>query len=112
IALISEHASPLAQSGSVDCGGQNVYVANVARELAARGWEVDVYSRRESPEQPVVTEWLPGIRVIGVPAGPAQRIPKEEILPYMEVFAAWVRRFMRRQTAQYAIIHANFFMSA
>jgi len=27
IALISEHASPLASIGSVDSGGQNVYVA-------------------------------------------------------------------------------------
>ena len=31
IALISEHASPLAATGGVDSGGQNIYVANVAR---------------------------------------------------------------------------------
>jgi hypothetical protein len=29
IALVSEHASPLATTGSVDSGGQNIYVANV-----------------------------------------------------------------------------------
>lgn len=37
IALISEHASPLAVLGGVDAGGQNVYVAHVARQLAVRG---------------------------------------------------------------------------
>jgi hypothetical protein len=39
IASISEHASPLALTGGVDAGGQNVYVAHVARHLAALGYE-------------------------------------------------------------------------
>ncbi|MFA9441622.1 glycosyltransferase family 4 protein [Uliginosibacterium sp. sgz301328] len=112
IALISEHASPLAQSGSVDCGGQNVYVAHVARQLAARGWLVDVFSRRDSAAQPEVIEWLPGVRVVNVPAGPARCIPKEELLPYVDDFADWMQYFMRRQALSYDVIHANFFMSA
>ena len=112
IALISEHASPLAQSGSVDCGGQNVYVANVARQLARRGWLVDVYSRRESAGQSIVACWLPGIRVISVPVGPAQRVPKEELLPHIDDFAAWTRRFITAQSLSYDVVHANFFMSA
>lgn len=112
IALISEHASPLAPSGSVDCGGQNVYVANVARQLAERGWRVDVFSRRECPDAPVVAPWLPGVRVISVPAGPACRIPKEALLPHMEEFATWMKRFVRWQPSPYSLVHANFFMSA
>jgi NAD(P)-dependent dehydrogenase (short-subunit alcohol dehydrogenase family) len=35
IALISDHASPLAAPGSIDCGGQNVYVPSTA---AKRAW--------------------------------------------------------------------------
>jgi len=112
IALVSEHASPLAASGSIDCGGQNVYVANVARQLAERGWSVDVFSRRESPDAPVVTQWLPGVRVIAVPAGPARPIPKEALLPHMDEFATWTARFARWQSQPYALVHANFFMSA
>ncbi|MDP8923180.1 MAG: glycosyltransferase family 1 protein, partial [Chloroflexota bacterium] len=41
VGLISEHASPLVQIGGVDSGGQNVYVGHVAKQLAARGYEVD-----------------------------------------------------------------------
>ena len=37
IALVSEHASPLAIIGSVDAGGQNVHVAELAKGLAALG---------------------------------------------------------------------------
>ena len=35
VALISEHASPLAVLGGVDSGGQNIYVGKVASHLAA-----------------------------------------------------------------------------
>ena len=37
IAMVSEHASPLAALGGVDAGGQNVHVAALALGLAARG---------------------------------------------------------------------------
>ena len=42
IALISEHASPLAAVGGIDAGGQNIYVAHVAKQLANAGHKVDV----------------------------------------------------------------------
>ena len=56
-------------------------------------------------------DWLPGVRVIHVPAGPAHFIPKEAMLPHMEQFGRFVMRFARRQKIPYDLIHANFFMS-
>ena len=60
IAMISEHASPLAMLGGVDSGGQNVYVGQLARHLAALGYEVDVFTRRDSAGLPEVAEWVSG----------------------------------------------------
>jgi glycosyltransferase involved in cell wall biosynthesis len=111
IALISDHASPLALLGGVDSGGQNVYVANVARQLARRGCHVDVFTRRDNPCQPPINAWRPNIRVIHVPAGPAAFVPKEELLPCMNEFAAYLVNFCRMQRTPYDVIHANFFMS-
>jgi len=111
IALISDHASPLAAPGSIDCGGQNVYVANLARELALAGYLVDVFTRRDSPAQKQLVQPSQSIRVIHVPAGPAQHVPKEQMLPYIPQFARFVTRFARRQPLPYDIVHANFFMS-
>ncbi|QOL47835.1 glycosyltransferase [Massilia litorea] len=111
IALISEHASPLAAPGSVDCGGQNVYVANLARELALAGARVDVFTRRDAPGQNQAVELCDKVRVIHVPAGPAHYVPKEQLLRYMPHFARFVTRFARRQPQAYDIAHANFFMS-
>jgi len=111
IALISEHASPLALPGSIDCGGQNVYVANLARELALAGYLVDVFTRRDAAAQTSQVAHGAGVRVIHVPAGPAHYVPKEHLLPYVKQFARFVTRYARRQAAGYDIVHANFFMS-
>ncbi|MFY0477253.1 glycosyltransferase family 4 protein [Achromobacter marplatensis] len=112
IAIISEHASPLALAGSVDSGGQNVYVAHVARELARAGVQVDVFTRKDDPELETEHRWMNGVRVIHVPAGPQRFLPKEDMLPYMDEFSAFLSRFIGRQAVDYDVIHANFFMSA
>lgn len=117
IALISEHATPLGIFGGVDSGGQNVYVGQVAKHLAAIGYEVDVFTRRDNPELPEVVEWHNGVRIIHVAAGPPTCLCKEDLLPYMEEFTAYILAFMDRQDASsyrstYDLIHANFWMSA
>jgi len=111
IAMISEHASPYAGLGGADGGGQNVYVGQVARHLAARGHRVDVFTRRDTTALPEVMHWEDGVRLIHVPAGPPRLVRKEELLPYMDQFADYVRAFCDRGAA-YDIVHANFFMSA
>ncbi len=111
IAFISEHASPLAPPGSTDSGGQNVYVAHLSRELARLGYLVDIYTRRDHPLTPAVVEWKTGVRVIHVNAGPAVRLPKESLLPYMDAFAQAMLQMMRSHGWTYDLVHANFFMS-
>src|ERR1051326_9378821 len=74
IALISDHASPLADLGSVDSGGQNVYVAHVASQLARLGYEVDVFTRRDNEAVAEVVEWRGKIRGVHVSAGPGKTL--------------------------------------
>jgi glycosyltransferase involved in cell wall biosynthesis len=111
VALISEHASPLAILGGVDCGGQNVYVGQVAKNLAALGYEVDVFTRRDNEVLPETADWIDGVRIVHVPAGPAEFVRKESLLPFMGDFTAFMQRFIRFQRRPYALVHANFFMS-
>ncbi len=111
IALISEHASPLAPPGGIDSGGQNVYVAHLACELARLGHRVDVFTRRDSPDQPLCQPLCEGARVINVQAGPACFVPKEQLLPCMNEFARATIDFIRKQDFTYDLAHANFFMS-
>lgn len=110
IALVSEHASPLAVAGGVDSGGQNIYVAHVARQLRRAGHQVDVFTRRDRALLPAISE-MDGVRVIHVPAGAPTQMPKEALLPHMSEFAEFLLDFSRRERNGYDVIHANFFMS-
>ena len=111
IAFISEHASPLATIGGTDSGGQNVYVAQLAIELSKKGYAIDIYTRLDDPDISEVIEWLPGIRVIHVKAGPLCVIPKEELWDYMDDFLENMYFFISYQRLTYELIHANFWMS-
>jgi D-inositol-3-phosphate glycosyltransferase len=112
IAFISDHASPLADLGGVDTGGQNVYVGQLCRFLADQGYHIDLYTRWEDPAQPKVVNWLPSVRVIHIKAGPVAPKPKEELLPFMGEFRENMMAFMRLEKLNYELIHAHFFMSA
>lgn len=111
LALISEHASPLALVGGVDSGGQNIAVAELAQHLARLGYGVDVFTRWDDPAQPEMVQWKPGVQVIHVQAGPVAFVPKEELLGYMDEFTANTIRFFRREGNPYRLVHAHFFMS-
>lgn len=109
IALVSEHASPLAALGGVDAGGQNVHVAALAGALADRGHRVTVYTRRDGRELPERIRMRPRVEVHHVPAGPAEPIPKDELLPHMRDFAYHLVN--EWQTGPPDVVHSHFWMS-
>ena len=111
IAFISDHASPLACIGTVDTGGQNVYVAQLAKYLVRQGYLVDVYTRRDNAEIDEIVNSEKGLRVIHIKAGPEYNIAKEDLLWFMPEFRDNMIRFIVCNHLHYELIHANFFMS-
>jgi type III pantothenate kinase len=110
IALISEHASPLAVLGGVDAGGQNVHVAELARALGRLGAQVTVHTRRDCETLPEWVQFAPGVRVHHVEAGPPRSLPKDELLPYMPEFGRRLERIWRQERPH--VVHSHFWMSA
>ncbi|MEU9353194.1 glycosyltransferase [Streptomyces griseoloalbus] len=109
IAMVSEHASPLAALGGVDAGGQNVYVARLSEELARRGHHVTVYTRRDTDRLPDRVPLPGGAVVEHVPAGPPEALPKDDLLPFMPAFGAYLARAWHRDPPD--VVHAHFWMS-
>ena len=109
VAMVSEHASPLAHLGGVDAGGQNVAVAELSAALARRGHDVVVYTRRDDPDLPDRVDTAKGYAVVHVPAGPPRMLPKDDLLQYMEAFG----RFLGVQWHDWRpdVVHAHFWMS-
>jgi glycosyltransferase involved in cell wall biosynthesis len=109
VAMVSEHASPLAVLGGVDAGGQNVHVASLASALADSGLEVTVYTRRDDPGLPERVELCPGVLVEHLDAGPPEAVPKDELLPHVPAMARELSRRLRLNRP--AVLHAHFWMS-
>ncbi|MFG1799730.1 glycosyltransferase [Micromonospora carbonacea] len=111
IAMISEHASPLAVLGGEDAGGQNTHVAELSAALAAAGHDVRVYTRRDAVDLPVAVRAPDGYEVVHVPAGPAEPMAKDALLPHMPAFGRWLAQRWRGGDWTPEVIHAHFWMS-
>jgi D-inositol-3-phosphate glycosyltransferase len=109
VAMVSEHANPLATLGTADAGGQNVYVDALARHLARRGALVDVYTRRDDRTSPTTVQAEPGVSVHHVPAGPPAPIAKDELFPLMPEFAENLAETWRWRRPD--VVHAHYWMS-
>ncbi|MDQ0382281.1 glycosyltransferase [Amycolatopsis thermophila] len=109
ISMVSEHANPLAVLGEVDAGGQNLHVAELSAALCRQGHDVTVYTRRDDPAQPEEVRAPGGYRVVHVPAGPAEYVPKDELLPHMTEFGRYLARAWARESPD--VVHAHFWMS-
>jgi glycosyltransferase involved in cell wall biosynthesis len=109
VAMVSEHASPLAVLGGVDAGGQNVHVAALSTAMARRGAEVAVYTRRDHPALPGRVALAPGVVVEHVDAGPPAHVGMDDLLPEMDEFAERLHRSWRADPPD--VVHAHFWMS-
>lgn len=112
IAMISLHTSPLDQPGTGDAGGMNVYVLELAKRLADRGVEVDIFTRATSSALPPIAEAAPGVLVRHIAAGPFEGLSKGELPGQMCVFA---REVLRTEAGlplgHYDAVHSHYWLS-
>jgi len=111
VAVISAHTSPLATLGGSTTGGMNVYVRELSRELGARGYHVDVFTRRTSAADPEIQPFGPNARLINVDAGPAAVIDKERIADHLPGFERGMLGFAARHGLTYDLVHSHYWMS-
>ncbi len=110
LAVLSYHTSPMAQPGTGDGGGMNVYVRELSSALARLGHEVDVYTRRSHIAEADVVYVEPGFRVHNVTAGPAHEISRDELIANIPVFTSAVGTLFRKDGPP-DVMHANYWMS-
>lgn len=112
IAVLSVHTSPLAQPGTGDAGGMNVYVLQTAVQLARRGIEVEIFTRATSSNLPPTQEAAPGVLVRNVVAGPFEGLDKHDLPTQLCPFAAEVLRQEARQLpGYYDLVHSHYWLS-
>lgn len=112
VAMISLHTSPLEQPGTGDAGGMNVYVIELARRLAHRGIEVDIFTRATGSDQPPLVRAFDGVTVRHLHAGPFQGLTKDELPAQLCVFAREVLRAEAGEAVgHYDAVHSHYWLS-
>ncbi|MFL6154973.1 MAG: glycosyltransferase, partial [Marmoricola sp.] len=110
--MISLHTSPLDQPGTGDAGGMNVYVTEVARRLARRGIEVDIFTRATDSQLPPLVPFAPGVNVRHIVSGPFEGLAKDELPGQLCVFAREVLRTEAQfDVGHYDAVHSHYWLS-
>ncbi|MFP8905618.1 D-inositol-3-phosphate glycosyltransferase [Streptomyces atacamensis] len=112
VAMLSVHTSPLHQPGTGDAGGMNVYIVELARQLAAQGTEVEVFTRATTGGLPPAVELAPGVLVRHVEAGPYEGLAKEDLPAQLCAFTHGVMRaWARHRPGHYDLVHSHYWLS-
>ena len=110
IQIISFHACPYANLGDRYSGGMNVYVLQTARELAARGNEVDIFTRSHDKNDPKMVQLEDKLRIIHVDAGPHD-CSKNDLYNHIPEFTRGIETIRKENQITYDIIHSHYWLS-
>jgi D-inositol-3-phosphate glycosyltransferase len=112
VATLSVHTSPLDQPGCGDAGGLNVYVTEIAKRLAGRGIEMDIFTRATSSDIPPTVELTPGVVVRNVTAGPYDGLDKNDLPAQLCAFTSGVmREEALHEPGWYDVVHSHYWLS-
>ncbi len=112
VAVLSVHTSPLAQPGTGDAGGMNVYIQQTALHMARRGVEVEIFTRATSSADPPVIRVAPGVLVRNVVAGPFEGLDKYDLPTQLCAFTAGVLRAEATyEPGHYDLVHSHYWLS-
>jgi len=89
-----------------------VYVVEVAKRLADRGVEVDIFTRAVSRDQPQVAELAPGVLVRHLPAGPFEDLDKSDLPGQLCQFTfELLRTEAAHAPGRYDLVHGHYWLS-
>ncbi|HYD35801.1 MAG TPA: glycosyltransferase [Vitreimonas sp.] len=111
IAMLSFHTCPLAAEEGKETGGMNVYVLELSTQLAKLGHTIDVFTRSQDLDNPKIVQVHDHLRVIHIPAGPEQPVPKKELRQYLPEFVKNVHGFIAKEKLNYDVLHSHYYLS-
>lgn len=109
IALVAEQASQASSArntAAADSGSQALGLSALARALGELGNQVTIYARKDSPALSARAKVAPGVAVEHLPAGPATRLPADQVLQHMAAFSGQLSQRWRLSPPD--IVHSHF----
>ena len=109
IAVISMHTSPTASLGQNANGGLNVYVREICTAFSERGIATDIFTRKQSIDDPTVEHLAALSRVIYLPAG--NGLDKYSLYNEVPAFAGRIMDFAAGEHISYSLLYSHYWLS-
>lgn len=109
IAMVSTHGYVAAEPplGAPDTGGQVVYVLELAQKLAKLGYKVDIWTR-QFEDQPQFETVADRVRIIRMPCGGDEFIPKEFLYKHLPEWEENALAYIRENKFEYEFINSHY----
>lgn len=109
IAMVSIHGYVAAQPslGEADTGGQVIYVLELSKKLAELGFTVDIYTRRFEDQQKF-ERVADNVRIVRIPCGGNDFIPKEYMYEYTPEWVENTLAFIQQNEFSYEFINSHY----
>ncbi len=111
LAVISYHTCPLSDEEGKEVGGMNVYVLELAKALAKKGYVLDLYTRSQDDSRPKIVDVAKNLRVIHIPAGEEIPLPKKELGNYIQEFLLNFYAFVESEELKYDVVSCHYYLS-
>lgn len=111
LAVILYHTCPLSDEVDAEIGGANIYVLELSKALARKGYIIDIFTRSQSEESPRIVQVNENLRVIHVPAGPQEPMSKKAIEFYIPEFLEHFYSFVEKEHITYNTVSCHYFLS-
>ena len=109
IAMVSTHGYVAATPplGAADTGGQVVYVLELSKKLALLGYQVDIWTRRFE-NQPQLEQVAERVRIVRMPCGGDEFLPKEYLCDALAEWNEHALRFIQQHGLNYVFINSHY----
>lgn len=110
IAVISYHQCPLSDETNAEVGGMGIYVLELSRELAKKGFKIDIFTRSSEQNTPKIVKVSQNLRVIHL-SDSKTNIHKKKLREYIPEFLKSFYEFVNEEELKYDLISAHYYLS-
>jgi D-inositol-3-phosphate glycosyltransferase len=111
IAVLSYHTCPLSDIEGGEIGGMNIYVLELCKQLAKKGYIIDIFTRSQDKNQQKIVNVVDGLRVVHVVAGREEEIEKKKLIRFVPEFLTNIFNFIDQKNAKYDLIYSHYYLS-
>lgn len=111
IVVISYHTCPLSDIEGEETGGMNVYVLELCKQLATKGYAIDIYTRSQDKNSQKIVNVSDNLRVIHIVSGKEESVKKKKLARHIPEFLKNLYDFVNKSKVTYDLVYSHYYLS-